>query len=476
MPSDFAYGKVVGLYLLGVADTADVDRLPNPKAATGIITFSSAVPVVKTTQPSAAVGKQSFNATVNPQGYLVDEQGNPGLWLFTGVWTVSYNLPGLPIATHQIEVLATHTDAAPLDLVQAAPPGSQPVTPTEYAELSARIDAIGAPSDAAVAGYVATPATQTRVALETDFAQIDDPRFGSIGPQLQEDVAKGVQAYEFQTGKQVIDTTGLPTTTHTPVLTTSMLEIILAHPGSTRNQTINPSVAAPEAVVGRVVTVHIPANPYRFKWGTNVVVESQINDAYIEVWGSLIFEADGLWHFVSAARPPYLKGGSGTAFAFDENIDLFGWAEKMTATAIENVIIGKQSCNDMTSGQYNVSVGSASNYSLTTGTFNVAIGASAGVLWNKTTINHTVAIGTNAAVAVEDGIAIGHNSDVNDTHTSSVALGATVQTNAANQVAIGARDLEIQANGTKGLVLRSPNGTRYRVTVSDAGALVVTAA
>lgn len=39
---------------------------------------------------------------------------------------------------------------------------------------------------------------------------------------------------------------------------------------------------------------------------------------------------------------------------------------------------------------------------------------------------------------------------------------------------VGDDDIEITTS-TAGIILTSPNGTRYRVTVSDAGALVTTA-
>lgn len=40
---------------------------------------------------------------------------------------------------------------------------------------------------------------------------------------------------------------------------------------------------------------------------------------------------------------------------------------------------------------------------------------------------------------------------------------------------VGPRDVEI-THTTKGIVLKSPDGTRYRVTVANGGSLVVTAA
>jgi len=53
-------------------------------------------------------------------------------------------------------------------------------------------------------------------------------------------------------------------------------------------------------------------------------------------------------------------------------------------------------------------------------------------------------------------------------HAGSVALGSDVTTTAAGQVAVGARDVEVQ-DATKGLVLRSPDGSRWRATINNAG-------
>ena len=53
-------------------------------------------------------------------------------------------------------------------------------------------------------------------------------------------------------------------------------------------------------------------------------------------------------------------------------------------------------------------------------------------------------------------------------HAGSVALGADVTTTATGQVAIGARDLEVQ-DAAKGVVLRSPDGNRWRATINNTG-------
>ena len=70
------------------------------------------------------------------------------------------------------------------------------------------------------------------------------------------------------------------------------------------------------------------------------------------------------------------------------------------------------------------------------------------------------------------GTAIG--SGASAAHLRSVALGSTTATTAPDQVMAGPRDIEI-SDATRGVILRSPNGTRYRVGVTNAGTLTVTA-
>ena len=89
-----------------------------------------------------------------------------------------------------------------------------------------------------------------------------------------------------------------------------------------------------------------------------------------------------------------------------------------------------------------------------------------------------------ARVTADNGIAIGRNTFTNG--NNAVALGTDASATADNSVAIGAgiqatrnsfvsvNALEIK-NSTDALIMYSPNQTAYRVTVSDAGVLVVTA-
>ena len=83
-----------------------------------------------------------------------------------------------------------------------------------------------------------------------------------------------------------------------------------------------------------------------------------------------------------------------------------------------------------------------------------------------------VALGRLAKTNTNGGVAVGNNAQAN--HTGSVALGRDVVTARADSVAVGPRDIELQGN-SKGVIMRSPNGTLYKLTVSDAGAVTVTA-
>lgn len=143
LPTSVTYGKVTGRFLLAVGDTvADTDRMPDAVAATGKITFIPSAKVVTTTNPPTTVIGQNVVTIIDAEGYLLDPAGAPGVWLVTGVYTVQYTLAGVTLASHYIDVRATHTDATPLDLATAIPPGGPLLSAGEYATLSARIDAI----------------------------------------------------------------------------------------------------------------------------------------------------------------------------------------------------------------------------------------------------------------------------------------------------------------------------------------------
>ena len=119
-------------------------------------------------------------------------------------------------------------------------------------------------------------------------------------------------------------------------------------------------------------------------------------------------------------------------------------------------------------GAYSVAnfSGTALGESANASTQAVAIGrgASAG--------NNGTATGRSAAATGVGSSAYGLSATA--THVDSVVLGRNSVSTRDACVAVGSRDIESTGSG-KGLILRSPNGTAYRIAVSDAGVVSATA-
>ena len=133
LPAEHTWGFVVGRIIHATADTkADVDRLPEAKAAKGSIRFEPRSKLSKVlTSPTAFVGYEVVTATLNSLGELTDAEGQVGIWLISGVYGVSFSIEGVTIPPFEIEVTPAHTQETPLDLAIAAPyvaPTGTPVT------------------------------------------------------------------------------------------------------------------------------------------------------------------------------------------------------------------------------------------------------------------------------------------------------------------------------------------------------------
>lgn len=139
LPAELAFGYVAFQALLAVADTSDPGRDPDSVGATGTVTFTAKVPVVKTYLPNpATIGKQVITCTLDANGYLKDPAGNTGVYLVTGLYVVTYALVGVELESHDILVEASHTLAAPLDLTTAIPPSGD-MSLSQYSELNTRV-------------------------------------------------------------------------------------------------------------------------------------------------------------------------------------------------------------------------------------------------------------------------------------------------------------------------------------------------
>ena len=170
-------------------------------------------------------------------------------------------------------------------------------------------------------------------------------------------------------------------------------------------------------------------------------------------------------------------------------------AQRSLTTGSNNNAIGTSAQQALATGNYNNAIGRSAQQSLTTGSNNNAIGSSAQqsprgqATWATTTASRQTSIGhesgQGSAAQSDDIVTIGYRavadgakatslgSGATAAHAGSVALGADVTTTATGQVAVGPRDVEIQ-DEAKGLVLRSPDGSRWRGTISNAGALTWT--
>ena len=164
-PPGTQLGYVVGRLLRSVGDGGDADRAPDALPAQGSITITPKQVIRKVLgPPPVTVIQEKVDLTLDGSGRAVDARGGAGVWLVAGAYEVVYSIKGVAVnpPKHDILVGPEHTEAAPLDLTSALPPGGPVVSASQYAELSARLDALGsgggggAPADprlAALAGY-----------------------------------------------------------------------------------------------------------------------------------------------------------------------------------------------------------------------------------------------------------------------------------------------------------------------------------
>ena len=160
-------------------------------------------------------------------------------------------------------------------------------------------------------------------------------------------------------------------------------------------------------------------------------------------------------------------------------------------TGIGNAYTGFESGNKATTGNFNAGFGNGALVDLTTGSTNVAVGAlSSGHL---TTAGSTTSVG-HAAAYENNGNSdrtTGNNCVFVGAYTKGSANGTTNE-NVFGYGAVGAGSNTVRLGNTsvtsvktsgdietdligKGFILRSPNGTRYKISVSDTGDLSASA-
>lgn len=150
----YEHGYVMGRYLTAVADGPDDDHLMDFTPAKGTVIFTPETVIRRHEGPSPAlVVQRPVECPINSQGYLVSPDGWNGVYLIVGIYSVRFEVEGAQVpGPKRIQVKASHTPDAPLDLVlsmpDVVPPGSVVVvdeTTAQRAETAAaRAEAIAA--------------------------------------------------------------------------------------------------------------------------------------------------------------------------------------------------------------------------------------------------------------------------------------------------------------------------------------------
>ena len=162
----YAHGFVVGRYLTAVAEDPDADRLMDFAPAKGKVIFAPEQVIRRHEGPAPAlVVQQPVTCVLDDQGYLTSPGGGRGVSLIAGIYVVRFDVQGAQVpGPTRIEVKATHTEAAPLDLVLAmpdvVPPGSMVVVDETTAQRANR-SAWEASAAAARAEVAATTAKES---------------------------------------------------------------------------------------------------------------------------------------------------------------------------------------------------------------------------------------------------------------------------------------------------------------------------
>lgn len=149
--------------------------------------------------------------------------------------------------------------------------------------------------------------------------------------------------------------------------------------------------------------------------------------------------------------------------------------------ANSNAALGAYSMKSLSTGSNNTAVGSSSLSNNTTGDNNIAVGYNAGDLLSSNAPNFTpsnsIFIGCNTRagdIGQTNQIVIGHEATGLGSNTATIGASSITETRLYGDIDVATGDVEV-ADNTKGLILSSPDGTRYRVTVANGGALTVTA-
>ena len=116
------YGYVIYRELLAIGDTMDADNFPDQTASTGSVSFLPVGMISHVNGPDewVVLSRHPIAGQLDPNGYLVDGMGNPGVWLVTGYYDVSFSTQS-GLQPFRIEVTSLNDASNPVDLAAEAP-------------------------------------------------------------------------------------------------------------------------------------------------------------------------------------------------------------------------------------------------------------------------------------------------------------------------------------------------------------------
>ncbi|MBF9237437.1 hypothetical protein I2I05_08505 [Hymenobacter sp. BT683] len=161
----------------------------------------------------------------------------------------------------------------------------------------------------------------------------------------------------------------------------------------------------------------------------------------------------------SASNNAFIGSYAGQANTTGQNNVFLGhFAARNTTTGSSNVMIGSVVAQANTTGANNVFLGFGAGNSNTTGTNNIAIGSGAGPL--TATLTNTVSLGTSARATTTNTMLVADS--------LSTGFGVAAPT---SKVHVNG---DVETNANFGIVLKSPDGKRWRVKVGNDGVLTTT--
>ena len=152
-------------------------------------------------------------------------------------------------------------------------------------------------------------------------------------------------------------------------------------------------------------------------------------------------------------------------------------ALKSLTTGGSNTAVGNSCADNLTTGGSNTGMGEVALDNLTTGGQNTAVGW--GALRNISSKNFNTAIGNDAGASGynhSNGTFLGWRAGLGAVGNNQTVIGSGAVGNGTNTVTLGdtnVTELHLAKAGAS-IALRSPNGTVFKLSVSDAGALVIT--